>query len=121
MFSRGEIMFWVFALIMGLFLAYSCRLEAGEWNDKPIMCGNETETFDAIKAKKEELIFTAVQLTKVRSIQGLAKKPVGVEIRMFVNAGTGTYTIIEWHPPPYKTFCVISFGQRFQIFVGGVQ
>jgi len=28
MFSRGEIMFWVFALIMGLFLAYSCRLEA---------------------------------------------------------------------------------------------
>lgn len=39
MFSRKEILFWVFALIMGLFLAYSCRLEAGEWNDKPIFVG----------------------------------------------------------------------------------
>ena len=30
---------------------------AGEWNEKPIMCANEVETFDAINAKKEELVF----------------------------------------------------------------
>ena len=28
---------------------------AGEWNEKPIMCANEIETFDTIKTKKEEL------------------------------------------------------------------
>jgi len=29
MFNRNEIMFWALALAMGLFLAYTCRLEAG--------------------------------------------------------------------------------------------
>ena len=26
---------------------------AGEWNEKPIMCANEVETFDAINTKKK--------------------------------------------------------------------
>ena len=30
--------------------------QAGEWNEKPIMCANEVETFEAIGDKKEELI-----------------------------------------------------------------
>ena len=120
MFSRKEILFWAFALIMGLFLAYSCRLEAGEWNEKPIMCANETETFDAINSKKEELVFKAIQLTKVRTDTGLAKRPVAVALDMYVNPESGTFTIIEFHPS-YKSYCVISHGVKFQVFIDGVQ
>jgi len=94
--------------------------QAGEWNEKPIMCANEVETFDAIKTKKEELIFKALQFTKVRTDVGLAKKSVGVAVDMYVNPETGTFTIIEFHPT-YKSYCVISYGTNFQVFIGGVQ
>ena len=93
---------------------------AGEWNEKPIMCANEIETFDTIKTKKEELIFKALQFSKVRNEIGLAKRPVGVAVDMYVNPETGTYTIIEFHPT-YKSYCVISYGTKFQVFLGGVQ
>ena len=93
---------------------------AGEWNDKPIMCGTPEETYEAIKSKEEELIFKAIQHTKIRSETGLAKNPVGLRMDMYVNPATGTYTIIEYHPS-YKSTCVISFGSNFQVFIGGVQ
>ena len=93
---------------------------AGEWNDKPIMCGNEAETFNAINAKEEELIFKATQITKIRSETGLAKNPVGLRMDMYVNPATGTYTIIEYHPS-YESYCIVSFGEDFQVFIGGVQ
>ena len=51
---------------------------AGEWNDKPIMCGTPEETNEAIQAKEEELIFKATQTTKIRSETGLAKNPVAL-------------------------------------------
>ena len=120
MFNRNEIMFWVLTLMLALMLAYACRLEAGEWNEKPVMCANEAETFQAIYDKKEELIFKATQFTKVRTETGLAKKPVGVKLDMYVNPETGTFTIVEFHPT-YKSYCVISYGTNFQVFIGGVQ
>tara|TARA_B100002019_G_scaffold5395_1_gene4401 strand:+ start:125 stop:562 length:438 start_codon:yes stop_codon:yes gene_type:complete len=115
-----ENIWFIFVGILIILFAIVPQLEAGEWNDKPIMCANETETFDAIKTKKEELIFKAVQFTKVRTDAGLAKKPVGVAVDMYVNPETGTYTLIEFHPT-YKSYCVISYGTNFQVFIGGVQ
>ena len=106
-----------------LILVVTCYVTlgyAGEWNEKPIMCADETETFQAIKTKKEELVLKATQFTKVRTDSGLARKPVGVAIDMYVNPETGTYTIVEFHPT-YKSFCVISYGINFQVFLGGVQ
>ena len=94
--------------------------QAGEWNEKPIMCSDKIETFSAIKAKNEELIFKASQLTKVRTETGLAKRPVAVSVDMYVNPKTGTYTLIEFHPT-YESYCVISYGVNFQVFIGGVQ
>ena len=108
----------IFVIILGL-LVPIC-ISAGEWNDKPIMCGDETETFAAIDAKKEELIFNATQVTKIRSETGLAKNPVGLKLNMYVNPETGTYTIVEFHPS-YESYCIISFGTNFQVFIGGVQ
>ena len=94
--------------------------QAGEWNEKPIICANETETFQAINTKKEELIFKASQLTKVRTDTGLARRPVAVSVDMYVNPETGTYTLVEFHPT-YESYCVISYGVNFQVFIGGVQ
>ena len=96
------------------------QVRGGEWNEKPVMCANEVETFQAIYDKKEELIFKATQFTKVRTETGLAKKPVGVKLDMYVNPETGTFTIVEFHPT-YKSYCVISYGTNFQVFIGGVQ
>lgn len=115
MFNRNEIMFWVLTLMLALMLAYACRLEAGEWNEKPVMCANEVETFQAIYDKKEELIFKATQFTKVRTETGLAKKPVTTPFRLYVNKETGTFTVLEYHSS-YETFCVIAYGLEFQDF-----
>ena len=112
------------SLFMGVHLLLCIVLysttQAGEWNEKPILCADETETFDAIKSKKEELVFKATQFTKVRTDTGLARRPVGVAVDMYVNPETGTYTIIEFHPT-YESYCVVSYGTNFQVFLGGVQ
>ena len=107
-------------VLLLFFMVFYSITQAGEWNDKPIMCGDETETFDAIKTKNEELIFKATQITKIRSETGLAKNPVVLSMDMYVNPATGTYTIIEYHPS-YESYCIISFGEDFQVFIGGVQ
>ena len=116
---KENIWFIIFGILIILF-AIVPQLEAGEWNDKPIICTDEQETFRAIRDKKEDLIFKANQFTKVRNETGLAKRPVVVAIDMYVNPKTGTYTIIEYHPT-YKSYCVISYGNNFQVFIGGVQ
>ena len=108
----------IFSVALCLFVTVC--VSAGEWNDKPIICANEQETFRAIREKKEDLIFKANQFTKVRNETGLAKRPVVVSIDMYVNPESGTYTIIEYHPT-YESYCVISYGNNFQVFIGGVQ
>ena len=102
------------------FMGDYTTMQAGEWNEKPIMCADEVETFSAINSKKEELVFKATQFAKVRTETGLAKKPVGVAVDMYVNPETGTFTIIEFHPT-YESYCVLSYGYNFQVFIGGVQ
>ena len=59
MFSRREIIAWIFAAIIGIVLAYSCRLEAGEWNEKPVMCAGKEETEKALNQKGEKLLQSA--------------------------------------------------------------
>ena len=113
-----QLLYMVVCLLF--FMGGYTTTQAGEWNDKPIMCADEQETFSVINLKEEELIFTATQITKVRTSTGLAKNPVGVKVQMYVNPESGTYTVVEYHPT-YKSYCVISFGTNFQVFIGGVQ
>jgi len=40
----------ILLVVMGLLTAFS--LSAGEWNEKPILCANEIETFQAIQSKQ---------------------------------------------------------------------
>ena len=115
MFSKKEIIIWILIALVGLTLAYSCRLEAGEWNDKPIMCVFEKEIKKVLELKGEKLLFAGKQLTKVRTETGLAKKPVSTPFRLYVNKESGTFTVLEYHPS-YETFCVIAYGVEFQDF-----
>ena len=119
MFSRKEIIIWVLAAVVGITLAYSCRLEAGEWNEKPVMCADEEETFEAIYRKKEILIFTGLEYAKVRSKDGYKVTPAKLPFRLFANLETGTYTIVEYHPE-YASYCIIAYGVNLQTFGGDV-
>ena len=120
MFSRNEIIIWIFVAIIGITLAYSCRLEAGEWNEKPVMCADEKETFEAVFRKKEKLLFTGLEFAKVRSETGYAVEPARLPFKFYVNFKTGTYTVLEHHPS-YSTYCIIAYGVNLQSFVGGLQ
>ena len=113
MFSRKEIIIGVLVAFLGMVLAYSCRLEAGEWNEKPVMCASEEETLQSLNTKGEKLLYMGLGFTKVRTETGLAHKPVTLPFRIYVNSETGTFTIIEYHPE-YKSFCVIAYGVEFQ-------
>ena len=86
---------------------------AGEWNEKPVMCADEEETLQSLKEKGEKLLYMGLGFTKVRTETGLAKKPVTLPFRIYVNSETGTFTIIEYHPE-YKSFCIIAYGVEFQ-------
>ena len=119
MFGKKEIIVLILASIVGLVLAYSCRLEAGEWNEKPVMCAGEKETTEILNRKKEKILFIGKGFSKVRTEKGLAKKPATLPFRFYANLDTGTFTIIEYHPE-YNTYCVISYGVEFQDFTMGI-
>ncbi len=101
--------------LLAIVLAWTLRLDAGEWNEKPVMCVFEKEIEKVLKLKGETLFFAGKQLTKVRTETGLAEKPVNTPFRLYVNKETGTFTVLEYHPS-YKTFCVIAYGLEFQDF-----
>lgn len=92
-----------------------------EWNDRPVMCAEKDETFFAINSKNEELVFSGTILSKVRDGKGGLKDiPAKLPFSFYANAITGTYTALEYHES-YKTYCVVAYGENFQVFLGGVQ
>ena len=106
----------VVSLLLILFFAFTpLWAEAGERNEKPVMCADNKETEKVLNQKEERLLYMGKGFTKVRTQSGLAKKPVTLPFRLYVNEKTGTFTIIEHHPE-YGTFCVIAYGIDFQDF-----
>ena len=99
-------------ILLGL-LFVALTLVAGSWNDKPVMCVFEKEIEKVLELKGEKLIFAGKQLAKVRTETGLAKKPVSIPFRLYVNQKTGTFTVLEYHSS-YESFCVIAYGAEFQ-------
>ena len=57
MFTRKEIIAWILITFVGITLAWACRLEAGEWNEKPVMCAFEKETNEVLEQKGEKLFW----------------------------------------------------------------
>ena len=120
MFSKKEIIVFIFVGFIGLSLAYSCRLQAGDWNEKPVMCAGKKETFETLKDKNEVMLFSGLTYAKVRSETGYDVIPAKLPFWFYVNFKTGTYTIVEYHPD-YSTYCVVAYGVNLQSFVGGIE
>tara|TARA_B100001093_G_scaffold105474_1_gene97778 strand:- start:15738 stop:16097 length:360 start_codon:yes stop_codon:yes gene_type:complete len=85
------------------------NVEAGEWNDKPVMCEQKDIALKAIKDKGEIPLITAIQSTKVRDTDGLSDVPAHVPLQIFVNINTKTFSILEFHPS-YNSICIIGYG-----------
>ena len=106
-------LWWILLGLAAVLMLSNAR--AGEWNEKPVMCAFEKEIEQVLELKGEKLFFVGKQLTKVRTETGLAKNPVSIPLRLYVNKKTGTFSVLEYHPS-YKSFCVIAYGSEFEDF-----
>ena len=100
-------------LLLGMAVAFS-----GEWNEKPVICAEEVETFTAMSDKEEVLLGVAKQLTKVRDPDepgGIALNPAILPWALYGNLETGTFTVLEYHSHPYNQYCIIGFGVEFEL------
>ena len=96
----------------------SCHpVNAGEWQEKPVMCGPEEEVFSILQDKEELLLFTGEEFAKVRDPDekdGLHQVPAKLPFAFYSNSNTGTYTILEYHKAPYNTYCIIAYGTELK-------
>ena len=112
-FRIGEIMIRYLFILFLIFFTFNAN--AGEWNDKPVMCAPTKETLKAIQSKGEILLMTGVQSAKVRNPDepnGLAANPVHLALQIFINLQTKTFTIVEYHPS-YDSVCILAYGDDF--------
>lgn len=112
-FRIGEIMIRYLFILFLIFFTFNAN--AGEWNDKPVMCAPTKETLKAIQSKGEILLMTGVQSAKVRNPDepnGLAANPVHLALQIFINIQTKTFTIVEYHPS-YDSVCILAYGDDF--------
>ena len=91
---------------MAVVLATCHGVPAATWNEKPVICADDEETFSAIAPKGEVLIAIAKQLTPWA---------------LYANLETGTFTVLEYHKTPYNTYCTIGHGVEFEFVPQGLE
>ena len=110
-------------LLIAVFL-FPTIVFSAEWNDKPVICANDEETFSAIASKGEVLVGVAKQLTPVLDpdeSDGIGINPAILPWALYANLDTGTFTVVEYHKTPYNVFCTIGFGVEFEFVTLGLQ
>ena len=106
---------WWFLLLIAAVLLFNNVVNAGEWNEKPVMCDKINVVQESIRKKGELLLMSGIQLTKVRDpdeTNGLSPTPATLPFRVYVNIETKTFTVIETHPS-YASSCILAFGENF--------
>ena len=104
---KNSLMIGVVAIFAACSLAH-----AGEFNDKPVMCGNDEEMFGTISLKDEIKMWEATQLTSVRDPDepnGIREMPAMLPVAIYMNLENKTYSLVEYHPG-YNQYCILSFG-----------
>lgn len=81
------------------------------WNDKPVACMSKEMAEDVTYRRQENLIFKAMQTTKVRSEDGLQDEMRVIPFSFYFNPGTKTYTMFEYHSA-YNSYCILSQGVK---------
>tara|TARA_R100000988_G_scaffold16293_1_gene8043 strand:- start:884 stop:1216 length:333 start_codon:yes stop_codon:yes gene_type:complete len=84
---------------------------AGKIQTKPVICGDQDETFSTLRTFKQQKIYQATQLTTVKESDGFSDTPVLLPMAIFMNLDEGTYTVVEYHPA-YNQYCLVSFGRE---------
>lgn len=100
-----------------LIIALITASSAGEWNNKPVICADQLETFGSMASQNQVLIAVGKQLTKVKPDEqnGPAVNPAVLPWAIYGNLETGTFTVLEYHAQPYDKFCTIGFGVEFEL------
>ena len=118
-FRIGEMMnkdnLWWLLLIVAAVLMFNNAVDAGEWNEKPVMCEQKEVVQKLLQNKGEVLLMSGIQLTKVRDPDepnGLSLTPATLPLQVFVNLETKTFSITELHPT-YNCLCIIAYGENF--------
>ena len=108
----------VLAVFTAVAVFTDTRAKAGEWNEKPVMCGEETEVFGLMGSKDEQLLFSGDMFAKVKDpdeANGLSPTPAIMPLAVYVNFKTGTFTIVERHGDPYNVYCIIAIGAGMKL------
>tara|TARA_B100000575_G_C22853053_1_gene499017 strand:- start:175 stop:516 length:342 start_codon:yes stop_codon:yes gene_type:complete len=106
------------SLIAVMILTACNPVIAGEYQEKPVMCGPEEEIFPILRDKDETLLVAGQQLTKVRDpdeSNGLSQTPAVLPFALYVNLDNKTYTVLEYHNAPYNVYCIISYGVELKL------
>ena len=101
-------------LILFTAVAVYTDANAGEWQDKPIVCVTESEMKQGLANRGEIKLFESIQITTVRDGTGLSGIPAYLPLSIYVSPTTKSYTIIEYHPG-YDTYCIISYGTDWNL------
>lgn len=102
---------WWLLLLVAAVLMFS-NVEAGEWNDKPVMC-EQKEIFEKTMVDRGEIIFSqGDMLAKVRTKDGLSDVPAILDLRIYINPQKKTFTIAEFHKD-YNSVCVLAYGENY--------
>ena len=107
-----------FAIVLTIFVILPLTAKAGEWNEKPVMCGEEIEVFGLMGSKDEQLLFSGDMFAKVKDpdeANGLSPTPAILPMAVYVNYKTGTFTIVERHGDPYNVYCIIAIGAGMKL------
>ena len=73
------------------------RATAGEWQEKPVMCGPEEEIFPLLRDKDERLVFAGKLFGKVRDpdeANGLSPTPAVLPFALYANFKTKSFTVM---------------------------
>ena len=106
---------WWLLLIVAAVLMFNNAVDAGEWNEKPVMCEQKEVVQKLLQNKGEVLLMSGIQLTKVRDPDepnGLSLTLATLPLQVFVNLETKTFSITELHPT-YNSICIIAYGENF--------
>ena len=89
---------WWLLLLIAAVLMFSNAVDAGEWNEKPVMCKQKEVVQKLLQNKGEVLLMSGIQLTKVRDPDepnGYSPIPATLPLQVFVNLETKTFSITE--------------------------
>ena len=101
----------MFAMLFGIFIVTTEKVDAQEWRQKPVQCGNPESALQILSTAEEKALVGG--LTTILDTNGSSTL---FPFYLFVNTESGTFTIIEYHLSSNEV-CIIGYGQAIDFDV----